>query len=170
LFGITALPPFSLSVKLILGFLAVAIPSVAILGGISFYALHDLAEVNRQLHEISRSLEAVRELENTFGRMVSPLNESVISGIIPSDPPFVSLINQVEVRLASCAEAACHGAARQPSQMAGSLLPYLRGITARGTTLFVSDRVVRPMIGVAGTVAGLARVVSLLGDLRRPRR
>ena len=135
MFGITALPPFSLSVKLILGFLAVAIPSVAILGGISFYALHDLAEVNRQLHEISRSLEAVRELENTFGRMVSPLNESVISGIIPSDPPFVSLINQVEVRLASCAEAACHGAARQPSQMAGSLLPYLRGITARGTTL-----------------------------------
>jgi hypothetical protein len=42
--------------------------------------------------------------------------------------------------------------------------------TARGTTLFVSDRVVRPMIGVAGTVAGLARVISLLGDLRRPRR
>lgn len=42
--------------------------------------------------------------------------------------------------------------------------------TARGTTMFVSDNVVRPMIGVAGTVAGVARVISLLGDLRRPRR
>jgi hypothetical protein len=42
--------------------------------------------------------------------------------------------------------------------------------TARGTTMFVSDHVVKPVIGVAGTVAGVARVISLLGDLRRPRR
>ncbi|HLF29028.1 MAG TPA: hypothetical protein VJG32_22095 [Anaerolineae bacterium] len=41
---------------------------------------------------------------------------------------------------------------------------------ARGATLFVSDHVVRPVIGVAGTVAGIARIISLLGDLRRPRR
>ncbi len=42
--------------------------------------------------------------------------------------------------------------------------------TARGTTMFVGDHVVRPVIGVAGAIAGIARVVSLLGELRRPRR
>jgi hypothetical protein len=42
--------------------------------------------------------------------------------------------------------------------------------TARGTTLFVSDHVVRPVIGAAGALAGLARIASLIGDLRRLRR
>ena len=42
--------------------------------------------------------------------------------------------------------------------------------TARGTTMFVSDHVVRPVIHAAGTMAGLARLVGLLGELRRPRR
>jgi Na+/H+-dicarboxylate symporter len=42
--------------------------------------------------------------------------------------------------------------------------------TARGTTIFVSERMVRPVIGAAGTAAGIARVFSLLGDLLRPRR
>jgi hypothetical protein len=42
--------------------------------------------------------------------------------------------------------------------------------TARGTTMFVSDHVVRPVIGAAGTLAGILRVISLLGDVRRPRR
>ncbi|MGH2593359.1 MAG: hypothetical protein ACRDGG_07585 [Anaerolineae bacterium] len=42
--------------------------------------------------------------------------------------------------------------------------------TARGATTFVSDNVVRPVIGIAGTVAGVARVISMLSDLRRPRR
>lgn len=37
--------------------------------------------------------------------------------------------------------------------------------TARGTTRFVSEHVVRPAISAAGTMAGIARVVSLLGDL-----
>ncbi len=41
--------------------------------------------------------------------------------------------------------------------------------TARGATMFVSDNVVRPMIGAAGAVAGVARVISLLSDLRRRR-
>jgi len=41
--------------------------------------------------------------------------------------------------------------------------------TARGTTLFVSDNVVRPVIGAAGAVAGVVRVISLLSDLRRRR-
>ena len=135
LLGLTSRANLSLSVKLILGFLAVSIPSVAILGGISFYALRDLTQVNRQLHEISRSLEAVRALETAFGRIVTPLSEFVISGRSQEDRSFVSLIGQVEVRLASCADATCHGATRQPIEMARSLIPYVQGIKDRGTTL-----------------------------------
>jgi len=135
LLGLALRANLSLSVKLILGFLVVSIPSVAILGGISFYALRDLTRVNRQLHEINRSLEAVRALEAAFGRIVTPLSEFVISGRSQEDRSFDSLISRVEVRLASCAEAMCHGAARQPSEMARSLVPYVQGIKDRGTTL-----------------------------------
>lgn len=133
--GLASRANLSLSVKLILGFLVVSIPSVATLGGISFYALHDLTQVNRQLHEISRSLEAVRALEAAFRGIVTPLSEFVISGRRQEDRSFVSLIGQVEVRLASCADATCHGATRQPNEMARSLVPYVQGIKDRGTTL-----------------------------------
>lgn len=125
----------SLSVKLILGFLVVAIPSVAVMGGISFYALRDLANVNYQLQEISRSLEAVRALEAAFGRAVTPLSEFVLSGKKDESQSLSGLIDQVEVRLRTCADAACHGAARQPSDMAASLAPYLQGIRERATML-----------------------------------
>jgi Na+/H+-dicarboxylate symporter len=41
--------------------------------------------------------------------------------------------------------------------------------TARGTTQFVSEHVVQPVIGASSAVVGVARVLSLLGDLVRPR-
>ena len=133
--GLASRANLSLSVKLILGFLVVSIPSVAILGGISFYALRDLTNANRQFHEISRSLQSVQALEHEFGRMVTPLSEWVISGRNREDQPFDALISQVELRLTSCAEAACHGTARQPSEMAASLAPYVRGIRNHGAAL-----------------------------------
>ena len=125
----------TLSVKLIFAFLVVAIPAVAVMGGISFYALRDLADVNGQLQEISRSLEAVRALEAAFGRAVTPLSEFVISGKDDEARSFTGLIDQVEARLRTCAEAACHGAARQPSEMASSLVPYRKGIQQRAEKL-----------------------------------
>ena len=42
--------------------------------------------------------------------------------------------------------------------------------TARGTTEFISDYVVRPVINATGTLAGIVRVFNLIGELRRPRR
>jgi len=125
----------SVSVKLILGFLVVAIPSVAVMGGISFYALRDLANVNYQLQEISRSLEAVRALEAEFGRAVIPLSELLVSGKNDKTQTFSVMLNRVEVRLRTCANAACHGASRQPSEMARSLFPYLEGIRERANAM-----------------------------------
>ena len=40
----------------------------------------------------------------------------------------------------------------------------------RGTTRFLGENLVRPVIGVAGTAAGVRRVVSMVGGLVRPRR
>jgi len=39
--------------------------------------------------------------------------------------------------------------------------------TARGTTVFLSEHVVQPVIGAAGTMAGFARIVGLLSELGR---
>jgi signal transduction histidine kinase len=134
----------SLSVKLVLGFLAVIVPSVAVMGGISFYALRDLNNVNGQLHEISRSLEAVRELQVEFGRVAAPLSDVAISRVKADNQTFNRLMYQVEMRLRSCADAACHGAARRPSEMAASLAPYIQQIKERATTLMRLDEDTSP--------------------------
>ena len=39
--------------------------------------------------------------------------------------------------------------------------------TARGTTVFLSEHVVQPVIGAAGTMAGFVRIVGLLSELGR---
>ena len=140
MFGRALKTHLSLSVKLVLGFLSVIIPSVAVMGGISFYALRDLNDANRQLHEISRSLEAVRELEVAFGRVALPLSDMALFGGQGDDQTFNLLMRQAEVRLRSCADAACHGAARRPSEMAGSLVPYMQKIKEHAATLMRLDK------------------------------
>jgi signal transduction histidine kinase len=137
--GLALKSHLSLSVKLVLGFLGVIIPAVAVLGGISFYALRDLDNANRQLHEISRSLEAVRALEVAFGRVAAHLSDMAISGGNGDDQTFNSLMHQAEVRLRSCAEAACHGTAQRPSEMAATLVPTMQKIKERATTLMGLD-------------------------------
>ena len=109
------------------------------MGGISFYALRDLNSANSQLHEISRSLEAVRELEVAFGRVAARLSDVAIAGGNGEDQAFNGLMRQAEVRLRSCADAACHGAARRPSEMAAGLVPYMEKIKERATTLMRID-------------------------------
>jgi len=39
--------------------------------------------------------------------------------------------------------------------------------TARGTTVFLSEHVVQPVIGAAGTMAGFVRIVGILSELGR---
>lgn len=128
----------SLSTKLILGFLVVALPSVAVIGGISFYAFRDLAQVNRQFREISRSLEAVRDLEAAVARAVTPLGGFLLHSTPAEDQRFAFLMKGIEARLESCADAACHGTSRQPREMAQSLVPYIQGIRSQASTIFTA--------------------------------
>lgn len=126
----------SLSAKLILGFLCVALPAVGIQGGISFYAFRDLTQVNSDLRQISQSLEAVRDLEVAVFRTATPLSEFLVDGSAGEDRRLQRLIRDVEVRLKSCADDACHGSARQPGEMARGLVPYIQGIKDRASILF----------------------------------
>ena len=71
---------YSLSAKLISGFLLVTIPSLSVMVAIRFYTLRDLTSVNQQLQEISRSLEAVQGLETAVARAVTPLSAFLVSG------------------------------------------------------------------------------------------
>jgi signal transduction histidine kinase len=126
----------SLAAKLILGFLLVAIPSVSVLGGISFYAFRDLAVVNRQLQEISRCLEALRDLETAVARTMLPPSEFLIHGTLREDQRFKTLVNEAEAQLKSYADAACHGSATQPREMAAGLVPHIQDIKERASAIF----------------------------------
>jgi signal transduction histidine kinase len=129
----------SLSTRLILAFLLVAIPAVAFVGAISFYALRDLTTANRDLQEISRSLEAVRALEGSVGQALMPVSRFVAYGASGQDRVFESLMGEIESRLQGCGATACHGASAQPQEMAQGLVPHFRGIKARAANVFGED-------------------------------
>jgi signal transduction histidine kinase len=149
----------SLSAKLILGFLLVALPAVGIMGGISFYAFRDLTQVNSDLRQISQSLEAVRDLEVALFRTAMPLSEFLVDGSAGEDRRLQQLISDVEVRVKRCADDACHGSARQPGEMARGLVPYIQGIKDRATILFGS---MKP--GSQRDRARLVREINQQGD------
>lgn len=129
----------SLSSRLILGFLLVAIPAVAVVGAISFYALRDLTLANQDLQEISRSLEAVRDLEGGVGRALMPVSEFVAYGASGQDRLFEAQMGEIEKQLQGCGNTACHGASAQPREMAQGLMPYFRTIKNRASIVFSAD-------------------------------
>lgn len=129
-------PAFPLSAKLIAGFLLVTVPSLSVMAAISLYALWDLANVNRELQEISRSLEEVQGLETAVARTVTPISAFLVDGAAGHDRRFQTSIREVDVRLKGCGGSACHGASGQSSAMAESLAPYIQGIRDRAATVF----------------------------------
>jgi signal transduction histidine kinase len=129
----------SLNTRLIVGFLLVAVPAVAVVGAISFYALRDLTSANQGLQEISRSLEAVRALEGSVGRALMPVGEFVAYGAPGQDRLFETRMGEIESRLQGCGNAACHGASAQPREMAQGLVPHFQAIKNRASNLFRED-------------------------------
>ena len=127
---------FPLSAKLLFGFLLVTVPSLMAMVAISLYALWDLSTVNRELQEISRSLEAVQGLETAVARTVTPLSAYLVDGAPGQDRRFEASILDVEVRMKGCSGATCHSAAGPAGAMAESLAPYIQKIRDRGATIF----------------------------------
>ena len=127
---------FTLSAKLIFGFLLVVVPSLSIMVAASLYALWDLASVNRELQEISSSLEQVQGLETAVARTVTPLSAFLVDGAAGHERRFEASIHEVDVRLKGCSSSACHGASGQSSTMAASLAPYIQSIRDRAAIVF----------------------------------
>ena len=118
---------------------------------ISLYALWDLANVNRELQEISRSLEEVQGLETAVARTVTPISAYLVDGAAGHDRRFQTSIREVDVRLKGCGGSACHGASGPSSAMAESLAPYIQGIRDRAAIVFGG--------GAAPTEQGKVRVL-----------
>jgi signal transduction histidine kinase len=127
---------FPLSAKLVSGFLLVTVPSLSVMVAISLYALWDLASVNRELQEISRSLKEVQGLETAVARTVTPLSAFLVDGASGHDRRFEASIREVDARLKGCSGSACHGASGRSSAMAESLTPYIQGIRDRAALVF----------------------------------
>ena len=125
-----------LSAKLIFGFLLVAVPSLSVMVATGLYALRDLASVNRELQEISRSLEAVQGLETAVARTVTPLSAFLVDGAAGHARRFEASIREVDVRLKGCSGSACHSASGRAGAMAESLAPYVQDIRDRAAIVF----------------------------------
>ncbi len=71
-------------------------------------------------------------MEVAFSRIAAPLSGAAVSESEENEQTFNIVIHRVEDRLRSCADAACHGSSRSPSEMADRLRPYLQQIRDRG--------------------------------------
>lgn len=131
---------FSLSAKMISGFLLVTIPSLSVMAAISLYALRDLTSVTHQLQEISGSLEAVERLETALAKTVTPLSAYLVTGTPGEHERFQTSIHEVEVRLQGCSAAVCHGNSRQPAAMTEGLVPYIQGLKDRAGLVFGASK------------------------------
>lgn len=144
----------SLARKLTLGFLIIASLEAAILGAVSLRSLHQLTAINRQLEEISLSLEATRNLSSKLAQVPQPINEFLLRGDHSlTSERFRSAIAGIKASLLSCSSATCHGATKRPREMAASLSPVIVHIQEKGMAVFEGEKS-REELGNLATEAG----------------
>ena len=100
--------------RLLIGFLVVIVPSVGLLGGVTFYSLSALATVNRHLVEIMHSQEMVADLRLTLAQVGAPLGGYILTGDPRHRQRFEDLMAVAESKLQSCAAAPCHASTLTP--------------------------------------------------------
>ena len=119
---------------------AVTLPGTLLLGGVTLYLLAVLGSVDRQLAEITRSLEATRELHLAVSRAESRLRAFLLGGDSRTRAEFDQWIVVAETQLASCASAPCHGASRTPREMAALLSPAVERLKRDGRSILEGRR------------------------------
>lgn len=93
----------------------------------TFWALSDLSQLSSELVEITRSLDATRDLSQELGRL---LLHSQQVGSNPGAPNAVrSSMTQVRTKLDGCASSQCHGSRTDPAEMVASILPGFQTLT-----------------------------------------
>ncbi|MFQ5829593.1 MAG: sensor histidine kinase [Candidatus Methylomirabilia bacterium] len=149
----------TLAGRLVIGFLAVTVPGTVILGGVTLYSIWSLAGVNRQLEEISVSLEATWDLHLALMEAAAPPREYLLRGGQGREQEFDRLIRAVEEKVVSCASAACHVTSRTPKEMARRLTPTIEELRDGGRLIFQTARPERELTGLL-RVKEIDRLVS----------
>lgn len=122
--------------RLSMGFFAVAIAEAVGLWIASYWALSSLSQLNSELVEITRSLDATRDLSRELGRLL--LYSQMISGNPKVSAELRVSMAAVHDKLQSCASSTCHGAHSDPAQMVASIAPSFKRSTEAFETLFAS--------------------------------
>lgn len=131
----------SLAGKLTVGFLLIAALEAVLLGAVSLYSLRRSTAINRQLEEISLSLEATRSLGLDLAQVSQPLDEYLLgSGYTPALDKFQGALSVVRTSLKSCGSAVCHGAAKEPQEMAATLSPLIADVQMKGMAIFAGGK------------------------------
>jgi two-component system NtrC family sensor kinase len=122
--------------RLSIGFFVVAIAEATGLWMASFWALSDLSELNMELVEITRSLDATRDLSRELGRLI--LTSQQVSMDRKAVPMVRESITAVSQKLKTCASSTCHGTRTDPAQMVASIAPEFTLFSERFEALFNS--------------------------------
>jgi len=88
--------------QLLIGFLAVIVPSTIVLGAVTFYSLTAMRRLSDEFVEITHSDEAVTDLHMTLTQAGTPLGFFLLTGNPAHRRRFEDLILAAEKRLASC--------------------------------------------------------------------
>ena len=122
--------------QLLIGFVAVIVPSTVLLGAVTFYSVRSMARASNELAEISRSDEAVTDLNMTLTQASAPLGFFLLRGDSGSRQRFEDLVRQVETKLQSCGAAPCHTSSQTPARMAAGLKPAIEQFKREGRRVF----------------------------------
>lgn len=138
----------TLARRLVIGFLAVTLPGTFVLGAVTLYSIRALVMVNRQLEQITLSLEATWNLHTALTQAAAPPREYLLRGGQGREQEFDRLMRVAEEKLVSCASAACHGTSRTPKEMAGLLTPTIEQLRSNGRLIFDTARAERKSDGL----------------------
>ena len=98
--------------QLLIGFLAVIVPSTILLGAVTFHALASMDRLAEEFVQISRADEALTNLHLTLTRAGTSLTAFLV-GHGPLDRKrFEELVRAAEERIRSCGAASCHSPIR----------------------------------------------------------
>jgi signal transduction histidine kinase len=122
--------------QLVVGFLAVLVPSTVLLGGVTVYSLMSLDRLNDELVEITQSREAVADLRLTLAQVEGVLGAPVAEGAGKGRERFEALVSAARDKIRSCASASCHSSARMPEIVSTVLEPALERVRADGRLVF----------------------------------
>ncbi|MBI4611151.1 MAG: HAMP domain-containing protein [Candidatus Rokubacteria bacterium] len=130
----------TLARRLIIGFLVVTVPGTVLLGAVTLYSIRSLVIVNRQLEQITLSLQTTWDLHMALAQAAIPPREHLRRRGQADQANFDRLIGLAEEKLVSCASAACHAASRTPREMARLLNPAIEQLRSEGRLIFEMAR------------------------------